>query len=244
MYLVHVVHPKEFPVLRPVLTMFLGLLLATTSLPTMALAAAENSNPTYQYIKSVAGEAKAKRYAWHVEQAAKKWKLDPVLVARVIRLESEFNPREVSHVGAHGLMQVMPFHFSRRGIPRTKWFDTATNLDLGCRILAWYLERMNAQYPGLDPRAINHRALVAYNMGPRAVVSRGIYRSRYSEIIMKRYLLPGASESAMIAGPAAPAAPPAEGVPAMSEVNQAALLADFAAEDATSSLPTAPGLSR
>lgn len=233
--------------MRPALSMALGLILATISLPTMApAAAAENLNPTYQYIKSVAGEAKAKRYAWHVEQAAKKWKLDPLLVARVIRLESEYHPREVSHVGAHGLMQVMPFHFTRRGIPRSRWFDTATNLELGCHILAWYLQRMEAQYPGLDPRALNHRALVAYNMGPRAVVSRGIYRSRYSEIIMKRYLLPGASESLMLAGPVpAPAAlPPTEGLPAMSEVNQAAMQADFEALDATSSLPAAPGLSR
>ncbi|HEY9900804.1 MAG TPA: transglycosylase SLT domain-containing protein [Pantanalinema sp.] len=231
--------------MRPALSMALGLIIATTSLPTMARAAAsENPNPTYQYIKSVAGEDKAKRFAWHVEQAAKKWKLDPLLVARVIRLESEYNPREVSHVGAHGLMQVMPFHFSRRGIPRSKWFDTATNLDLGCRILAWYLDRMVAQYPGLDPSAINHRALVAYNMGPRAVVSRGIYRSRYSEIIMKRYLLPGASESAMVAGSAPQAPRPAEALPAMSEVNQAAMQADLGPMDATSSLPVSPGLSR
>ncbi|MNY03786.1 Membrane-bound lytic murein transglycosylase C precursor [compost metagenome] len=231
--------------MRLVLSLALGLILAVTSLPTLARAAApENPNPTYQYIKSVAGEAKAKRYAWHIEKAAKKWKLDPLLVARVIRLESSFNPREVSHVGAHGLMQVMPFHFTRRGIPRSKWFDTATNLDLGCRILAWYLDRMEAQYPGLDPRALNHRALVAYNMGPRAVVSRGIYRSRYSEIIMKRYLLPGASESAMLAGPTPQDPSSNEGVPAMSDANQAAMQAELAVMDATSSLPTAPGLSR
>lgn len=230
--------------MRPAPALALALLLAATSLPTAARAAAENPNPTYQYIKSVAGEAKAKRYAWHVEKAAKKWKLDPLLVARVIRLESSFNPREVSHVGAHGLMQVMPFHFTKQGIPRAKWFDTAINLDLGCRILAWYLDRMEARYPGLDPRAINHRALVAYNMGPRAVVSRGIYRSRYSEIIMKRYLLPGASESAMVAGATPAGAPPSEELPAMSAVNEAAMAADLGDGAATSSLPTAPGLSR
>jgi soluble lytic murein transglycosylase-like protein len=212
----------------------LALVIASAPLATIAFAAPEvNLNPTYQYIKSVAGEAKAKRYAWHVEQAAKKWKLDPLLVARVIRLESEYNPYEVSHVGARGLMQVMPFHFTRRGIPRSKWFDTATNLDLGCRILAWYIDSMEAQYPGLDPSSVNHRALVAYNMGPRAVVSRGIYRSRYSEIIMKRYLPPGVAENAMIAGPAA--SRPAEEVPAMSEVNQAAMQADLGALDATPS---------
>jgi len=150
-------------------------------------AAAANPNPTYQYIQSVAGVTAAKRYAWHIEQAAKKYNLDPLLVARVIRLESSYNAREVSSVGAIGLMQVMPFHFQRRGIPRSKWMDPKTNLDLGCRILAWYKDRMDRLYPNLDPLALRHRALVAYNMGPRAVVSRGIYRSRYSEIIMKHY---------------------------------------------------------
>lgn len=165
--------------------------LMLSALPTALTAepaAAANTNPTYLYIKSVAGEKAAKRYAWHVEQAAKKYHLDPLLVARVIRLESSFNPREVSPVGAVGLMQVMPFHFRHGHIPRSKWMQTATNLDLGCRILSWYKERMKRLYPDLDPLALRHRALVAYNMGPRAVVSRGIYRSRYSEIIMKHYV--------------------------------------------------------
>lgn len=165
----------------------LALCLVSMTMPALAAQAAPNLNPTFQYVQSVAGLNAAKRYAWPIEQAAKKYKLDPLLVARVIRLESSYNPREVSHVGAVGLMQVMPFHFKHRGIPRSKWMETTTNLDLGCRILSWYKERMDRLYPNLDPMALRHRALVAYNMGPRAVVSRGIYRSRYSEIIMKHY---------------------------------------------------------
>jgi len=205
-----------------------------------AEASAANPNPTYRYIQSVAGVTAAKRYSWVIEKSAKKYNLDPVLVARVIRLESSFNAREVSPVGAVGLMQVMPFHFQHRGIPRSKWTDPATNLDLGCRIFAWYKERMDRLYPNLNAVDLRHRALVAYNMGPRAVVSRGIYRSRYSEIIMNHYTPDSMQADARKGGPGAKKAAEAalnqprtaaevlyppdrpEGVPSMAEVNRVA----------------------
>lgn len=163
----------------------LSLLLIAVLAPLPAQAREESA--TARYIRSVAGTKAAERYTAFIEASAKRWKLDPLLVARVIRLESEFNPREVSHVGAIGLMQVMPFHFARRGIPAKKRMDPATNIDLGCRLLAWYTKRMELTYPGLGPEALLHRALVAYNMGPKGV-SRGVYRSRYSEIILSKYL--------------------------------------------------------
>jgi soluble lytic murein transglycosylase-like protein len=147
------------------------------------------TGPTYDYIRSVAGSVAAARYTPVIERSAARWHLDPVLVARVIRLESSFKPREVSRVGAIGLMQVMPCHFAHRGIPRARRFDPATNIDLGCHLLAWYLRRMTLTYRGLDANALTHRALVAYNMGPQAV-SRGIYRSRYSRIILASYRPP------------------------------------------------------
>lgn len=220
-----------------------------------ALAAkpADNPNPTFRYIQSVAGLKTAQRYAWPIEQAAKKYKLDPVLVARVIRLESRFNPRDVSSVGAVGLMQVMPFHFTRLGIPRSKWMETKTNLDLGCKIFAWYKERMDRLYPNLDPLALRHRALVAYNMGPRAVVSRGIYRSRYSEIIMKHYTPRGSQKDVPAGQDAKVAAETAlkprtatevvyqydrpEGLPSMVEVNRLAAEEMLQGAESTSSLP-------
>lgn len=192
--------------LRKLLVVALSLVSLAATPSALAAPAKANPNPTFQYIQSVAGTTAAKRYAWPIEQAAKKYNLDPVFVARVIRLESSFDPRSVSHVGAVGLMQVMPFHFKHRGIPRSKWMETTTNLDLGCRILSWYKDRMARLYPNLDPRALRHRALVAYNMGPRAVVSRGIYRSRYSEIIMKHYTPRGMAQAAKPEAPKAAAA--------------------------------------
>lgn len=161
------------------------------ALPTQA---AEES-ATAKYVRAVAGPAAAARYTAFIEKSAARWNLDPLLVARVIRLESEFKPREVSHVGAIGLMQVMPFHFTRKGIPPKKRMDPATNIELGCHLLSWYIKRMDLSYPGLSPEALFHRTLVAYNMGPKAV-SRGIYRSRYSEIILSRYLTEPPRETA------------------------------------------------
>lgn len=169
--------------MRPRFFLPLFLIFLLAPLPVQA----KEESATARYIRSVAGAAVAARYTAFIEASAKRWKLDPLLVARVIRLESEFNPREVSHVGAIGLMQVMPFHFDRRRIPPKKRMDPAINIDLGCRILAWYTQRMALSYPGLSPEALLHRALVAYNMGPKGV-SRGVYRSRYSEIILTRYL--------------------------------------------------------
>jgi len=40
------------------------------------------------------------------------WSLDPYLIATVIQIESCGNPDVVSNMGAQGLFQVMPFHFT------------------------------------------------------------------------------------------------------------------------------------
>ncbi len=42
---------------------------------------------------------------------SQKWGLDPNLVATVMQIESCGDPRAVSHAGAMGLFQVMPYHF-------------------------------------------------------------------------------------------------------------------------------------
>lgn len=93
---------------------------------------------------------------------ARRHRLDPALVAALIRQESSFTPRAVSRAGARGLMQVMPD--VGRSIARARayplWdaallFDPAANLELGTSHLADALR----QYPDLT------RALAAYNAG-------------------------------------------------------------------------------
>ncbi len=140
----------------------------------------------FRFIEGVKGKITANRYTAMIMASAKKHGLDPLLVANLILTESSFNPKAISPMGAIGLMQVMPFHYTKRRIPIAKWHDPALNIDLGCQIFASYLQMMDKRYPGLSTSALQHRALVAYNMGPRAVISRGIYRSRYSQKVSQK----------------------------------------------------------
>lgn len=144
-------------------------------------------NEVYSYITKLKGKTLAKRLTPLILKSSKRHGLSPMLVTDIMRVESYFNIKEVSSAGALGLMQVMPVHFKNRRIPKSKWFDPATNIDLGCRIYAYYKKQMKRRYPKLSDNALRHRTLVAYNMGPKAVTSRGITRSRYSRVIMDYY---------------------------------------------------------
>ncbi len=115
---------------------------------------------------------------------AKKHDIQPMVLTRIIAVESNFNPRLTSRAGARGLMQVMPFHFKSHGYKLSQWKDPDVNLELGCRLYVGYRTQMQKRYPRASATEIRHRTLVSYNMGPDAVVSRGVYRSRYSRIIV------------------------------------------------------------
>lgn len=98
---------------------------------------------------------------------AARHKLDPYLVAALIRQESEFNPSARSRAGALGLMQIMPATgaqlFRRLGIPnfaRRKLTQPDISLRLGTFHLKEVLDRFewNLEY-----------ALAGYNAGERRV---------------------------------------------------------------------------
>lgn len=84
--------------------------------------------------------------------------LPPELVRAVIRQESDGNPRDVSHAGARGLMQLMPEEIHELGV--TDPFDPEQNIAAGTRLLSGLLK----QYKGDTPLA-----LAAYNAGSGAV---------------------------------------------------------------------------
>lgn len=88
--------------------------------------------------------------------------IDPDLAFRLVRLESEFNERAVSKVGAVGLTQLMPSTAVQieKGVSREDLFHGKTNLRIGFRYLRTLLE----MYKG-DVRL----ALLAYNRGEDAV---------------------------------------------------------------------------
>jgi soluble lytic murein transglycosylase-like protein len=77
----------------------------------------------------------------NVHYEATRAQLSPELVLAVIEVESNFNPYAISHAGARGLMQVMPFWLKEIGKPGDSLFRMQTNLRFGCTILKYYLDK-------------------------------------------------------------------------------------------------------
>lgn len=99
------------------------------------------------------------RWASLVETAAAAHRLDPALVAAVIRVESNWQPRALSPKGARGLMQLMPATARRLGV--TKAFDPAQNVTGGVRYLSLLADRFGEHEV--------EKVLAAYNAGEGAV---------------------------------------------------------------------------
>jgi soluble lytic murein transglycosylase-like protein len=66
--------------------------------------------------------------------------LPPELVLAVIDVESNFDRFAISHAGARGLMQIMPFWLDEIGRPNDNLIHIGTNLRFGCTILKYYLD--------------------------------------------------------------------------------------------------------
>jgi soluble lytic murein transglycosylase-like protein len=90
------------------------------------------------------------------------YSLDPNLIRAVIKVESDGNPRTVSHKGAMGLMQLMPEEVRAYGIKDP--FDIEENIMGGARQLA---EKLRIFGGNLD------LTLAAYNAGTGAVRKYG-----------------------------------------------------------------------
>ena len=73
-----------------------------------------------------------------IYEKSKKYDVDPALVAAVIEHESRFKPRAKSHVGARGLMQLMPR--TGRWMGARNLYDPEQNIDAGVKYIA-YLDR-------------------------------------------------------------------------------------------------------
>ena len=80
--------------------------------------------------------------------------LDPQLVLSVIQVESGFKKYALSHAGARGYMQVMPFWIEAIGHRDHNLFHLRVNLRYGCTILRHYLNKEKGDY---------FRALGRYN---------------------------------------------------------------------------------
>ncbi|MDJ0847638.1 MAG: lytic transglycosylase domain-containing protein [Myxococcota bacterium] len=92
-----------------------------------------------------------------VRDASLRFAIDPALLHAVIRHESNYQVRAVSHKGAEGLMQLMPATARELGVVCS--FDPRENVLGGARYLRQMRDRLGS-WP---------RALAAYHAGPRAV---------------------------------------------------------------------------
>ncbi len=90
-----------------------------------------------------------------IVRLSKKHGVDPALVKAVVEVESDFDPKAMSSVGAKGLMQIMPDTAKDLGIKDP--FDPEDNLEGGIR----YLKRLLNKYDNDISLA-----LAAYNAGP------------------------------------------------------------------------------
>lgn len=90
--------------------------------------------------------------------SAKRYQLPANLVAAIIKVESDFDPRAVSPRGARGLMQLMPT--TARELEVRNCFNVEQNIDGGCRYFRYLLDEFDGEV---------RMALAAYNAGPGAV---------------------------------------------------------------------------
>lgn len=88
-----------------------------------------------------------------IVDAGRKFDVDPALISAIIKVESDYNPRIVSHKGARGLMQLMPATAKRFGVHNS--FDPVANIYGGTRYL-WLLDKFEGN--------IDH-VVAAYNAG-------------------------------------------------------------------------------
>lgn len=108
------------------------------------------------------GSAYTGKYASSINKAAKKYGVNPHLIAAIIKQESNFNPKAVSRSGAQGLMQLMPATARSLGVKNS--FNAHDNIMGGTKYLAQQLKAF-----GGDLKL----ALAAYNAGPGNVKKHG-----------------------------------------------------------------------
>lgn len=102
----------------------------------------------------------ARQLAQMIEKAAKRHRVDPLLVTALVSQESAFHSKAISPVGAIGLGQLMPYTAADLGVDP---YDPEENLDGCVRYLA---QNLRAWSHTQDPVSL---ALASYNAGPGAV---------------------------------------------------------------------------
>jgi soluble lytic murein transglycosylase-like protein len=120
----------------------------------------EASEPAEPTTASVT-EPETGTYDGTIEAAAERFSIPAELIKAVIKQESNYDTRAVSHKGAMGLMQLMPETARSLGVEDP--FDPEENIFGGTRYL---VDLINLYEGNLN------KALAAYNAGPQRVTTR------------------------------------------------------------------------
>ncbi len=107
-------------------------------------------------------EQRTAPYMDAIAKYASRYNVEENLVRAVIRQESCFNKDARSHVGAHGLMQLMPGTADMMGVDNSA--DPHQNIQGGAKYLSRQLDNFGGD---------KQLALAAYNAGPGAVNKYG-----------------------------------------------------------------------
>lgn len=115
------------------------------SLVLLALIVAQDSIATVSYDKQ--------RIQRLIINEANEQHLSPALALAIAKVESDFNPRALSHAGAKGVMQIMPATAEQEfGISRYRLYDARVNIRLGIR----FIKQLLAAYDQRVDIALSH----------------------------------------------------------------------------------------
>ncbi len=128
----------------------------TTELAIQKTSVETDSLPTDQL------SPKMTQYSPYIKQAAAQYDVPPELIAGIIWQESRANPNAKSHVGAMGLMQLMPGTAAHLGV-KNPW-DPAENINGGAKYIRQMLDKFDGKI---------ELAVAAYNAGPGNVIKHG-----------------------------------------------------------------------
>jgi soluble lytic murein transglycosylase len=107
-------------------------------------------------------------HAEAIKQYAVQYGQDPLLIAAIIRVESNFREDAVSRKGAVGIMQIMPdtaeWILKQEAFGDLTIQDAGSRADAGIRLGTWYIRELARQFDGRLPVV-----LAAYNAGPSRV---------------------------------------------------------------------------